>query len=92
MRKVEREQTILTTNRRNIRSLLHDLEMDKMVKTDKVVKASRQIIDKKVELVENEFLPTADEIRVLHSDFVRDEKFNPVQMSLRNLKKAERKY
>ena len=51
MKQVEREQTILTTNRRNIRSIIHELEMDKMDKTDKVVKASRRIIDKKVELV-----------------------------------------
>ena len=65
MQQVNQEKDLLTKNRRNIRTLLHDLEMDKMHKTAKKIRDSQASIQSKVETVEEELAPTATELTIL---------------------------
>ena len=92
MQQVNQEKDLLTKNRRNIRTILHDLEMDKMQKATQRIRDSQASINSRVETVEQELAPTVTELRVLADDFVRDAKFNPVQRSIKNVKKADIKY
>ena len=89
VQKCEESQASLRSTKSDIRQIMHKLCLDKTQTAKLKIAASRAGIERRVEIVQTECMPSQNEMNEISGELVREAKFNKVDSDMRLIERWE---